>query len=180
MGLVYNTKNGAYEYELGNKLLRKPTDTRKNKSNKKKLEKKKSNKNNAKVSSSKKQENINYFKDGYDFGDITKTGIQLGKNLVKAPENFKDGYDFGDITKTIGASALDIGAGAIKGMMSFGESAIADPLQYGVAQVSDWMGFDNFANAVRENARQNGVEQTFAPVDKLTDRSTAIGTTGDQ
>ena len=123
---------------------------------------------------------FNYFDDGYDFGDITKTGIQLGKNLVKTPENFKDGRQFGDVAKTVGASALDVGAGVVKGIMNFGENAIADPLQYGVAQISDWMGFDNFANAVRENAKQNGVEQTFAPIDKLTDRYTAIGTTGDQ
>ena len=173
MGLVYNTKNGTYEYELANKILQKPTDSPKT------LPKKKS-KNNAKVPSSKKQENINYFDDGYDFGDVTRTGIQLGKNLVKTPENFKDGYQRGDVLKTIGASALDVGAGTVKGIMNFGESAIADPLQYGVAQVSDWMGFDKFANAVRENAKQNGVEQTFAPIDKLTDRYTAIGTTGDQ
>lgn len=170
MGLVYNTKNGTYEYELANKILQKPTD----------IPKKKSKKNNAKVPSSKKQENINYFDDGYDFGDVTRTGIQLGKNLVKTPENFKDGYQFGDITKTIGASALDLGAGTVKAIMNHGESGIADPLQYGVAQVSDWMGFDKFANAVRENAKQNGVEQTFAPIDKLTDKYTAIGTTGDQ
>lgn len=175
MGLVYNTKNGTNKYELANKTLQKPTDVPKKKS-KKKLPKK----DNKKVSNSNKQKNINYFDDGYDFGDITRTGIQLGKNLVKTPENFKDGYQFGDITKTIGASALDIGAGTVKGIMNFGESAFADPLQYGVAQVSDWMGFDKFANAVRENAKQSGVEQTFAPIDKLTNRYTAIGTTGDQ
>ena len=175
MGLVYNTKNGTNKYELANKTLRKPTDVPKKKS-KKKLPKK----DNKKVSNSNKQKNINYFDDGYDFGDITRTAIQLGKNLVKAPENFKNGYDPGDIIKTVGASALDIGAGTVKGIMNFGESAIADPLQYGVAQVSDWMGFDKFANAVRENAKQSGVEQTFAPIDKLTNRYTAIGTTGDQ
>lgn len=175
MGLVYNTKNGTNKYELANKTLQKPTDSPKKKS-KKKLPKK----DNRKVSNSNKQKNINYFADGYDFGDITRTGIQLGKNLVKAPENFKDGYDLGDITKTVGASALDLGAGTVKGIMNFGESAIADPLQYGVAQVSDWMGFDNFAKAVRENAKQSGVGQTFAPIDKLTNRYTAIGTTGDQ
>ena len=179
MGLVYNTKNGTNKFELANKTLQKPTDGPKKKS-KKKLPKKDNKKDNKKVSNSNKQKNINYFADGYDFGDITRTGIQLGKNLVKAPENFKDGYQFGDITKTIGASALDIGAGTVKGIMNFGESAIADPLQYGVAQVSDWMGFDKFANAVRENAKQSGVEQTFAPIDKLTNRYTAIGTTGDQ
>ena len=175
MGLVYNTKNGTNKYELANKTLQKPTGSPKKKS-KKKLPKK----DNKKVSNSNKQKNINYFADGYDFGDITRTGIQIGKNLVKTPENFKDGYQFGDITKTVGASALDIGAGTVKGIMNFGESAIADPLQYGVAQVSDWMGFDKFANAVRENAKQNGVEQTFAPIDKLTNKHTAIGTTGDQ
>lgn len=175
MGLVYNTKNGTNKYELANKTLQKPTDGPKKKS-KKKLPKK----DNKKVSNSNKKKNINYFDDGYNFGDITRTGIQLGKNLVKAPENFKDGYQFGDITKTIGASALDLGAGTVKGIMNFGESAIADPLQYGVAQVSDWMGFDKFANAVRENAKQSGVEQTFAPINKLTNRYTAIGTTGDQ
>ena len=175
MGLVYNTKNGTNKYELANKTLQKPTDSPKKKS-KKKLPKK----DNRKVSNSNKRKNINYFADGYDFGDITRTGIQLGKNLVKAPENFKDGYQFGDITKTVGGSALDIGAGTVKAIMNFGESAIADPLQYGVAQVSDWMGFDKFANAVRENAKQSGVEQTFAPIDKLTNKYTAIGTTGDQ
>ena len=175
MGLVYNTKNGTNKYELANKTLQKPTDVPKKKS-KKKLPKK----DNKKVSNSNKQKNINYFDDGYDFGDITRTAIQLGKNLVKTPENFKDGYQRGDVLKTIGASALDIGAGTVKGIMNFGESAIADPLQYGVAQVSDWMGFDKFANAVRKNAKQSGVEQTFAPIDKLTNRYTAIGTTGDQ
>ena len=71
-------------------------------------------------------------------------GLDISK-ILKVPENFKDGYQFGDITKTAGSTILDLGTSTTKGIFNLGEG-IGDLAQYGVAQVGDWLGADDFAD----------------------------------
>lgn len=125
-----------------------------------------------KKTTKKQQGDVDYFADGYQFGDVTKTAGQLVKNIVKTPDKV-------NIPLNIGATALDAGAGVVKGIATFGEN-IGDLAQYGVAQVADWVGADKAANAIRENAKFNSVDYLFNPIEKLTNKYSALGSTGDQ
>ena len=105
------------------------------------------------------------FKDGYNFGDITKTGF----NTIKAT------------TQTILGTGADIGLGAVKGVAQTGEG-IGKLLAGGVAQVSDWIGQDEYAEKVRRNlATKEAPVSSF--LEKQQDKvqgSSVIGDTGDK
>lgn len=72
------------------------------------------------------------------------------QEIFQKPEVFDDGYDFGDITKTILGTAGDIGLGAVEGVLNVGDS-VAKLISGGIAQVSDWVGADEFAQKIRTN-----------------------------
>lgn len=61
---------------------------------------------------------------------------------------FDDGYQIGDITKTVGSTVGDIGTSVAKGVTGIGD-ATAKFVAGGVAQVSDWIGQDDYAEKVR-------------------------------
>lgn len=73
-----------------------------------------------------------HLKDGYDFGDVTKTILGTKKNL----------------DQTFTATTLDAGTGLIKGVSDIGVSA-AKLIAGGTAQVADWIGEDEYAEKVR-------------------------------
>ena len=72
------------------------------------------------------------------------------QEIFQKPEVFDDGYDFGDISKTILGTAGDIGLGAVEGVLNVGDS-VAKLISGGIAQVSDWVGADEFAQKIRTN-----------------------------
>lgn len=111
-------------------------------------------------------------------------------NWLKTPENLKDnlrrfenGYNFGDVTKTIaettGETLLDIGATvaelptrAVKGALSVSEG-IAQAGASAIAGVSDLVGQDKFANALRKqiantNPITGGINKFNENLDKYT------------
>ena len=63
---------------------------------------------------------------------------------------FEDGYQIGDITKTVASTVGDIGTSFAKGVTGIGD-ATGKLLAGGVAQVSDWIGQDEYAERVRNN-----------------------------
>lgn len=71
---------------------------------------------------------------------------------------FNDGYDFGDITKTILGTAGDIGTNALKGVASAGEG-LAKLIVGGTAEVSDWVGADDFSKKLKN--RLAGKDEEF-------------------
>ncbi len=105
-------------------------------------------------------------------------GLDISQ-IVKVPENFKDGYQFGDITKTAGSTILDLGASTTKGIFSLGEG-IGDLAQYGVAQASDWLGADDFADQLRKNAQQDVTSMIFSPAENLYGKNSVAGETTTQ
>lgn len=105
-------------------------------------------------------------------------GLDISQ-IVKVPENFKDGYQFGDITKTIGSTALDLGTSATKGIFSLGEG-IGDLAQYGVAQFGDWLGADDFADQLRKNAQQDVTSMIFNPAENMYGKNSVAGETTTQ
>lgn len=72
------------------------------------------------------------------------------QEIFQKPEVFDDGYDFGDISKIILGTAGDIGLGAVEGVLNVGDS-VAKLISGGIAQVSDWVGADEFAQKIRTN-----------------------------
>ena len=71
---------------------------------------------------------------------------------------FSDGYDFGDITKTILGTAGDVGANAVRGIANAGEG-LSKLIVGGVAEVSDWIGQDDYADKLRN--RLAGKDEEF-------------------
>ena len=91
---------------------------------------------------------------------------------------FEDGYQLGDGIKTILGTTADAGVNIIKGAASVGEG-IVDLASYGVAGVSDALGFDDFAEKTKKKASKNSVEDFFKPADDFVDKYSVIGETGD-
>lgn len=81
----------------------------------------------------KKIADTEHLKDGYDFGDITKTILGTKKNLKQA----------------VNSTVLDVDTGLLKGVSDIGVSA-AKLISGGVAQVADWVGEDEYADKVRK------------------------------
>ncbi len=87
------------------------------------------------------------------------------QNLAKKQNNswfqsnaFDDGYDFGDITRSVLGTTADIGVNFLKGVSSTGEN-LGKLIVGGVAQVSDWIGQDEYADKLRN--RLAGKDEDF-------------------
>ena len=91
---------------------------------------------------------------------------------------FKDGYNFGDVTKTILGTVGDAGVGIVKGAGSLVEGVV-DAGRYGVAGISDKLGNETYADKVREKAKKNSVENFFKGTDEYLDEYSVLGRTSD-
>lgn len=122
----------------------------------------------------KKIADTEYLKDGYDFGDITKTILGTKKNLKQA----------------VNSTVLDVDTGLLKGVSDIGVSA-AKLISGGVAQVADWVGEDEYADKVRkriagqdeetnkkfENKHPSGL---LKKLDEKLDEKSILGETADE
>jgi hypothetical protein len=79
------------------------------------------------------------------------------QKIFQTPKAFKDGYDFGDVTKTVLGTAADVGMNAVEGTVWVGEQ-IGKGVASAGAQVGDWLGQDEWAEKVRN--RVAGKEET--------------------
>ena len=102
------------------------------------------------------------------------------KQILQTPEAFKDGYQFGDVTKTIGGTIADVGMGAVKGVVGIGES-IGTGLASGVAQVADWVGKDEYADKVRNKiaTQEAPLGKLLREGQEAVDKYSVSGDTGD-
>ena len=91
---------------------------------------------------------------------------------------FKDGYDFGDVTRTALGTTGDIGLNLIKGVSRAGES-VGDLAAYGGAQVIDWLGAHNYAKEVRKAAAEDLTGKVFLPLDKIINKNSLLGNKSD-
>lgn len=122
----------------------------------------------------KKIADTEHLKDGYDFGDITKTILGTKKNLKQA----------------VNSTVLDVDTGLLKGVSDIGVSA-AKLISGGVAQVADWVGEDEYADKVRkriagqdeetnkkfENKHPSGL---LKKLNKKSDEKSILGETADE
>ena len=102
------------------------------------------------------------FRDGYQFGDVLKTG----------------GHVAGQVGKAILGTAGDVGLGVVKGFASAAEG-IADLASYGIAAGLDALGKDASASTWRKNASENTVEEWTEGADKFLNRYSVAGRTTD-
>ena len=91
---------------------------------------------------------------------------------------FKDGYNFGDVTKTILGTVGDAGVGIVKGAGSLVEGVV-DAGRYGVAGISDKLGNETYADKVREKAKKDSVENFFKGTDEYLNEYSVLGRTSD-
>lgn len=90
---------------------------------------------------------------------------------------FDDGYQFGDVTGAVLGTAGDIGLGAVKGVSGMVEG-LTDLGRYGLAGAADFVGADDYAEKVRNTAKQNTVEELFKPAEEYLDNYSVLGDTG--
>lgn len=109
----------------------------------------------------------------YIYSDL---GIDNGK-VFKKSSAFKDGYDFGDITKTVLDTSATLGTEVVKGVANIGEN-IGDLASYGIAGVADLLGNDEYADRVRKNAQVNLVDKYTKPVSSKIDKNSILGSKG--
>ena len=102
------------------------------------------------------------------------------KQILQTSEAFKDGYQFGDVTKTIGGTIADLGMSFIKAPIGIGES-IGTGLASGVAQVADWVGQDEYADKVRNKiaTKEAPMGKLIREGKESVDNYSVSGNTGD-
>lgn len=109
----------------------------------------------------------------YIYSDL---GIDNGK-VFKKSSTFKDGYDFGDITKTVLDTGATLGTEVAKGVANIGEN-IGDLASYGIAGVADLLGKDEYADKVRKNAQVSLVDKYTKPLSSKIDKNSILGSKG--
>lgn len=109
----------------------------------------------------------------YIYSDL---GIDNGK-VFKKSSAFKDGYDFGDITKTVLDTGATLGTEVTKGVANIGEN-IGDLASYGIAGVADLLGKDEYADKVRKNAQVSLVDKYTKPLSSKIDKNSILGSKG--
>ena len=102
------------------------------------------------------------FDDGYQFGDVLKTGGHLA----------------GQVGKAILGTAGDVGLNVVKGFASSAEG-VADLASYGIAAGLDALGKDASASTWRKNASENTVEEWTKGADEYLNRYSVAGRTID-
>lgn len=86
----------------------------------------------------------------------------------------QDGYQFGDIGKTILGTGADILHRGVKGIVKTGEG-IGDFGAYLAAQGIETLGNKDYANQVRQAANESLTDKVFAPIDKTLDKNSLLG-----
>lgn len=109
--------------------------------------------------------------------DATKKDDLLGMDFGQKGA-FTDGYQAGDVTKTILGTLGDALTDLVKAPIRMGEG-IGDALTYGAAAVGDALGYDEWADGVRDNAQESSTDKLFRKQDDFLDRYSVLGKTSD-
>lgn len=87
---------------------------------------------------------------------------------------FSDGYDFGDVTKSILGTGLDVVTNTAKSLFGIGESA-GDLINYGIAGVADLLGNKDFAENLKNETSKSLTNEIFSPAENLYDKTSLLG-----
>jgi hypothetical protein len=109
---------------------------------------------------------------------VTRDEKDEGLDFFKQSKAFEDGYDFGDITHTILGSAGDLGFNALKGVGNLAEG-VGDAINYGISDIADYFGANDFANNLRAETKKNLTEQILGSTTDFVDQYSVFGKTSD-
>lgn len=106
------------------------------------------------------KDNLRRFEDGYNFGDVTKTGLET----------------VGDTALTVAGTVGDVGLNVAKGVLSVPEN-MAKAGASAVAGVADFVGADDWANNIRRNVAYKNIytDPTQKAID-FVDKASIAGT----
>lgn len=106
------------------------------------------------------KDNLRRFEDGYNFGDVTKTGLET----------------VGDTALTVAGTVGDVGLNVAKGVLSVPEN-MAKAGASAVAGVADLVGADDWANNIRRNVAYKNIytDPTQKAID-VVDKASIAGT----
>lgn len=110
--------------------------------------------------------------------DIAPVKEEKGLDFFDTPNNWKDGYDFGDITKTILDSGADLFMNASKGFFGF-FGDIADLGTYGLGEVLDFFGADEAAEDVKKFAQKDIIDTYINPDNNPMTENSVFASTSD-
>ena len=110
----------------------------------------------------------------------TKKDDDDGIDFFQRASVFDDGKGTvaGDVLKTILGSAGDAGLNIVKGVGGLVEG-VGDLVGYGIAQVADWTGNDDYADIVRKSAQENTLDKMLKPAEDYLDKYSVLGRTSD-
>lgn len=92
---------------------------------------------------------------------------------------FEDGYQFGDLTKTVGSTILSGFNSIGRGAMSFVEG-VGDTINYGIADVADLLGKDDFADTLRYETSKSLVDEfTMSSSESIWGENSILGEKSD-
>ena len=100
-------------------------------------------------------------------------------NWLKGSKAFDDGWQFGDVIGTALGSVGDIGINILAGVAKLGEGVV-DAGRYLIGDVADLFGNDTYAEAVRDRAQQNTIDDLLQPVTSYLDDYSVFGEKIDQ
>ena len=96
-----------------------------------------------------------------DIGPVKETEEQQSSRFsVFKAGALEDGYQFGDILRTSVATAMDAKNSMKQGFTNMGEGVV-DLILHGVSGAANLVGADSFADAVKETANRNYVDEAF-------------------
>ena len=103
------------------------------------------------------------------------------QKIFQTPKAFKDGYQFGDVSKTITGSVADVGLNLAEGVARVGEGAAKTIAGVG-AEIIDWAGNKKYADRVRNNIAtvEPVVSGLLNKAQKKIDKYSIFGDTGDE
>ena len=103
------------------------------------------------------------------------------QKIFQTPKAFKDGYQFGDVSKTITGSVADVGLNLAEGVARVGEGAAKTIAGVG-AEIIDWAGNKKYADRVRNNIAtvEPVVSGLLNKAQKKVDKYSIFGDTGDE
>ena len=114
------------------------------------------------------------------YADVTYEEPEKKKNQwFEGSKAFDDGWQFGDVINTAINSVGDIGINILAGVAKLGEGVV-DAGRYITSDIADLFGNDTYADAVRERAQQNTIDDLLKPVTSYIDDYSIFGEKIDQ
>ena len=113
-------------------------------------------------------------KNQYKFKTEEEDNQENDRTWFSKSKAFEDGWDFGDGVVTALGSVGDLGLNIIMGALGLVEGAV-DTVAYSLADISDLLGNDAYADIVRDKAKDRTLDEWLEPATSYLDDYSAFG-----